>query len=169
MNFDKRAKKILKVYYEEDPLSFMTTAESFSKKDLIRRDVQYQILRETLDIPSFKDWVKSDYKLEKDSSVIENFYDVTKRTLFRIYMEDNNIDVIPSDNKLRQSILLKSLPEEDRLFTHLPPISPEYLEYIKDSYGEFYDYFTNKETRERFKLYAVDEEVEYIKEIYNIQ
>lgn len=122
----------------------MTTAESFSNDDLIRRDVEYQILRETLCIPSFKDWVKSDYNLEKVSSEIENFYDVTKPTLFRIYMEDNNINIIPSDDKLRQSIPLKSLPEEDRLFTHLPPTGSRYIE-------AFYDYFTNKETRERNK------------------
>lgn len=82
-------------------------------------------------------------------------------------MEDNNIDAMPSDEEVRQSILLESLPEEDKLFTHLPPIDPEYFD--KGLYEEFYNYFTNKETRERFKQYIIDKRVEDIKESYNIQ
>ena len=163
----EKQKKILKVYYEKTLGTFLTSLCSFSNNDLIYCDADYQILRETLDVPSFKDWVKSNYKLEILSG-IRNFYDVIKHTLLRIYIEDNDIDVMPSDDTLRQSVLLKSLPEEDRLFTHLPPMSSEELEDFKYSYREFYDYFTNKETRERYKQYMIDELVEDAKK-YNIQ
>jgi len=149
-------KKILKTYYEKNLKFWVTSLESFFNDTLIKCDVEYQLFRETLDIPSFKDWVISNYELEV-SPEIQNFYDVIKHTLFRIYMEDNGIDIMPSDDKLKQSILLKSLPEEDRLFTHLPPVSSAELEYIKYLYGDFCDYFTNKETREKYKQYTIDE------------
>ncbi len=157
-----KQKKMLKVYYEKTLGLFDTTLYSFSNNDLIKCDTEYQILRETLDVPSFKDWVKSNYELEILSE-IRNFYNVIKRTLFRIYMEDNNIDIMPSDDTLRQSILLKSLPEEDRLFTHLPPMSSEELKYFKYLYGDSCNYFTNKETRERYKQYMIDEKVESVR------
>ena len=162
-----KQKKILKTYYEKNLKFWVTSLESFFNDILIKCDVEYQLFRETLDIPSFKDWVKSNYELEILSG-IRNFYDVIKHTLFRIYMEDNDIDVMPSDDTLRQSILLKSLPEEDRLFTHLPPMSSEELEDFKYLYGDFCNYFINKETRERYKQYMIDEKVENIKK-YNIQ
>ena len=151
-------KKILKIDYEKTLGLFETTLYSFSNIDLIKCDTEYQILRETLDVPSFKDWVKSNHKLEILPG-IRNFYDVIERTLIRIYMEDNNIDIVPLDGNLRQSILLKCLPKEDRLFTHLPPISSEELKCFKYSYGDSCDYFTNKETREKYKQYMIDEKL----------
>ena len=154
-------KKILKAYYEKRLKSGITTMDSFYNDILIGCDVEYQLFRETLDIPSFKDWVISNYELEVLPG-IQNFYDVTKHTLFRIYMEDNGVDVMPSDDKLKQSILLKSLPEEDRLFTHLPPVNSEELECIKYLYGDFCDYFTNKETREKYKQYTIDEKLKML-------
>lgn len=163
-------KEILKVYFEKNLDCFDTSAESYDVKHLPEYDVVYQVLREALNVPSFKDWVISNYELEKISGDIENIYYKFKNTLIRIFIEDNidednlsNIMITLKDDKLTQSMLLNSLPEEDRVFTHLPAMVRKDIRYDKTLYKKFYDYFINKEIREEYKQCYIDRLIKYIK------